>query len=196
MKIWKGIVTVSNRSIEELQNILNRIDTHISNCDSKVSTVLGCIGVLFGVFFVSDYVTKYFDLFMYIISNLSFFHVLLILGGLFSLIATGCGICFLMLSLVARVDSNIFKEKSLKTRSLIFFQSVSLWNKYEEFQKKLKFCDKEALKDDYISQIYMCSKICSIKYRYYGQGMKWTVIGFIIWCIITTVCVLCRKIGV
>ena len=50
---------------DELSETLNRVNSWIENCDSKVSTILSGIGVFAGILLATDYVSKFTAIFRY-----------------------------------------------------------------------------------------------------------------------------------
>ena len=50
---------------DELSETLNRVNSWIGNCDSKVSTILSGIGVFTGILLATDYVSKFTAIFRY-----------------------------------------------------------------------------------------------------------------------------------
>ena len=54
----------------ELNQILDRVDGWIENCDFKVSVILSGMGILAGIFLVSDYVSKFASIFRAALNNI------------------------------------------------------------------------------------------------------------------------------
>lgn len=81
---------------DELSETLNRVNSWIENCDSKVSTILSGIGVFAGILLATDYVSKFTAIFRYMCEKktvsstifliISFLSFGLLLYGVFLLI--------------------------------------------------------------------------------------------------------------
>lgn len=89
------------------------------------------------------------------------------------------GIARLILTLVARIDANVFRQPGLITDSVLFFGSISNRASYQIFQNDILSIKKEDYLKDLLSQIYINSKIANEKHVNYNEGIKWTIIGFI-----------------
>lgn len=89
------------------------------------------------------------------------------------------GIARLILTLVARIDANVFRQPGLITDSVLFFGSISNRASYQIFQNDILSIKKEDYLKDLLSQIYINSKIANEKHVNYNAGIKWTIIGFI-----------------
>lgn len=89
------------------------------------------------------------------------------------------GIVRLILTLVARIDANIYQQPGLITDSVLFFGKISDRASYQVFQNDILSIKKDDYLKDLLSQVYINSKIANEKYVNYNKGIKWTIIGFI-----------------
>lgn len=80
--------------------------------------------------------------------------------------------------LFARVNIEEFKNKGIKTESLLFFSSIAKNENFSKYKIKVNKCSEEQLRDDLISQIYICSLICDKKFELYKKGLLSAIVGF------------------
>lgn len=165
---------------DELQNRLDRVIGWINNCDQKASILLAFIGVAFPILISSD---STINAYQKIISDFihyweggegSFSAVrgLCFLCTVLSILLFGASIYNLLNTLSARVFSTNFKGISLTTKSLIFFGSISSME-YEEYRRALQKLSKRKSVNDLMSQLYINSKICTIKFESYNKALHY-----------------------
>lgn len=168
-----------DEQIEEAKASLDRINGWINSCDSKAGTVLALIGVLLTIIFTNDGLTAMYNVLQKSIPPVNFCTVLYLgLLGISALVL-GYGMARLVLTLVARIDSNVYKEPGMITDSVLFFGKISNRASYQIFQSDVLNMKKEDYLKDLLSQIYINSKIANEKHVNYNKGIKWTIIGFI-----------------
>ena len=168
-----------DEQIEEAKASLDRINGWINSCDSKAGTVLALTGVLLTIIFTNDGLTAMYNVLQKSIPPVNFCTVLYLgLLGISALVL-GYGMVRLVLTLVARIDSNVYKEPEMITDSVLFFGKISNRASYQIFQSDVLNMKKEDYLKDLISQIYINSKIANEKHVNYNKGIKWTIIGFI-----------------
>lgn len=174
----------SKRTQEELVDILKRNTAWIENCDSKTSIILAGLGVMIGILLTTDYVSKFISIIRYMINNVSFWSVGYLIFCFFAIgfIITGC-FCWITV-LFARVNLNDFSDRGIKFDSLIFFSSIAQHKTLSLYKKNLEKYDAAQIKDDIISQIYICSIICDKKFKYYKLGLLLTSIGLILFIVL------------
>lgn len=165
---------------EELSEILNRTIGWIENCDTKASTVLSGAGVVASILLATDYVEKILSIYKYMLENLSCFSILYLGCNFLSIGACIFGCILLVGVLIARVNLSSYLPKGVISDSLIFFSSISQNNNLETYKTKVKESSIEELNNDIISQIYVCSLICSKKFNLYKKGLVISFGGFII----------------
>lgn len=168
-----------DEQIEEAKASLDRINGWINSCDSKAGTVLALTGVLLTIIFTNDGLTAMYNVLQNSIPPVNFCTVLYLgLLGISALVL-GYGMVRLVLTLVARIDSNVYNEPGMITDSVLFFGKISNRASYQIFQSDVLNMKKEDYLKDLLSQIYINSKIANEKHVNYNKGIKWTIIGFI-----------------
>lgn len=170
-------------SHEELSEILNRIIGWIGNCDTKASTILGISGVVASIFLATDYVDKMVLIYKYMIDNFSAFSLIYLTCNLLSTGSCILGCAFLVGVLIGRANIGEYAAKGIQVDSLIFFASIAQNADFETYKEKLRKCSREEVDNDMISQIYICSKICSTKFHFYKIGLISSTVGFVIFLI-------------
>ena len=78
------------------------------------------------------------------------------------------GIMRLILTLVARINSNIYQQPGLITNSVLFFGKISNRSSYQVFQNDILSIKKDDYLKDLLSQVYINSKIANEKYVNYN----------------------------
>lgn len=170
--------------IEEAKASLDRINGWINSCDSKAGTVLALIGVLLTIIFTNDGMAEMYNVLQYIIPTTNFCTDIYIIFLGISVFMLCYGIMRLILTLVARINSNIYQQPGLITNSVLFFGKISNRSSYQVFQNDILSIKKDDYLKDLLSQVYINSKIANEKYVNYNIGIKWTIIGFIAFIVI------------
>ena len=103
----------TEEQIEEAKASLDRINSWINSCDSKAGTVLALIGVLLTIIFTNDGMAEMYNVLQNIVppANLCTVLYIVFLGS--SVFMLCYGIARLILSLVARINTNIYKQPGL-----------------------------------------------------------------------------------
>ena len=162
---------------EDLSEILNRVNHWIENCDAKASIILGGIGAFAGILLATDNVSRFVSFLGRLWNNYSLLNVAYLLCILLSLVVLAVGIFLLIEVLFARVDPEEFKNRGVRGDSLIFFSSIAQNCTLSQYRGKLQNCSPEQMKEDFISQIYICSLICDKKFALYKKGFICSIIG-------------------
>lgn len=188
-RIVKGIVTMmgtiipdtldTEEQIEEAKASLDRINGWINGCDSKAGTVLALTGVLLTIIFTNDGMAEMYKVLQNIFAPANFCTVIYIVFLGSPVFMLCYGIVRLILTLVARIDANIYQQPGLITDSVLFFGKISDRASYQVFQNDILSIKKDDYLKDLLSQVYINSKIANEKYVNYNKGIKWTIIGFI-----------------
>lgn len=169
----------TEEQIEEAKSSLERINSWINSCDSKAGTVLALTGVLLTIIFTNDGMAEMYNVLQNILPPANFCTVLYIVFLGSSIFMLCYGIARLILTLVARINANIYQQPELITDSVLFFGKISNRPSYQVFQNDILSIKKEDYLKDLLSQIYINSKIANEKHVNYNEGIKWTIIGFI-----------------
>ncbi len=169
--------------IENSKMIKDKIDTWISNCDSKVSFILTFLGVVVTIIFTSDIGEKMFK-------TLSFSEEKICCGNSFlQYLEFACFLLFVgfvirsfyfsYFTLVARIDTNTYKETGLITDSNLFFMTITDKD-FSTYQTGLENLSDEKFFEDLNSQIYINSKIAKEKFQNYNKSLKSTMYSLLI----------------
>jgi len=175
--------SIKKDKIEDAQRNLDRITNWIGNCDAKISFILAFLGAIFALVFSDDgtlesiqsainksfYFRSWVDLIIGI--TLIVLFLLFIISSIITFI-------FLILGLRGRIDIKVFKENGLETNSIIFWGRISK-NNFEEYKNNLDSITEESIYNDLVSQIYINSKICSLKFENYNKSLKYVIIAII-----------------
>lgn len=183
----------NKREREELSDILARNIAWIENCDSKTSIMLGGIGVIVGLLLTTDYVSKFAGILKHMLQYASFGSILYLLLGLFSICTILMGIGDFIKVLIAKINPKGYAVRGAKTDSLIHFASIAKHNSFSEYKTALFECNDDTLLEDMASQIYICSIICTEKFRLYRKGLLLSVSGFALFGVLTLVGLLVAK---
>lgn len=127
----------TDEQIEEAKASLDRINGWINSCDSKAGTVLALTGVLLTIIFTNDGMTEIYNVLQDITPPVNFGAVLYIGFLGISVFVLCYGIARLILTLVARIDANVFRQPGLITDSVLFFGSISNRASYQIFQNDI-----------------------------------------------------------
>ena len=169
-----------NQRIVEAKYTLSRIDSWISNCDTKAGIVLALFGVLISVFISSFDFEFLFVFFSSLKSHFSIWSLFYLAVLISSVVFMGFGIFNLTLSLFARINPLIYQEERLVTDSVVFFGTIAGNKTFDVFSSKFDNCDKAKYLRDIQSQIYINSSIATAKFNYYNKGIKYSYVGFFI----------------
>lgn len=157
---------------------LDRLLDWIKSCDTKSSIVIAGTG-LFLTIFTSEHsfnmlktiLTKTFD-------HMYFLKVLYIIFFSISLLFFVYGSYCLIRVLAPRLSKDLKGLEHTENDSLYYFESIST-NTFLGFVNKVKTRNEDDDIQDILSQIYINSKICTLKYFHYSQGIKCVFIGMV-----------------
>jgi len=158
-----------NKQVEFLEKHLTRTIGFCQNCDTKSSIILAFIGVFIAGFILDkDFRQVIFD------NSGNCLFITLVISSLVILLYA---IFFLLNSLKARLDSSKY---GVETTSLLFFGNIAKSESFKEFAEKMKSLDDSKIEEDFLTEIYVNSKICDIKYRNFNKGLSLSLIGIAI----------------
>lgn len=157
----------------------NDINFWLSNIDSKVSFSLAFVGIIIGFIFSSDttettvsfYINEITENITLTIFTINF--VIFILSILFLFLS----LIFFLSSLKARYQNKKELDKNLTDKSFLFWGTIAETKSFSEFKSAFisnNTIDKE---NDFLSQIYINSKITQKKFDYYNKGLLCLMIG-------------------
>lgn len=175
---------------EEAVQTLERINFWISNCDTKISFSLAFAGILLGGFFSSGIITGSLNKLMNGLKEIDKDTPYLKIQYLE--ITTVVLVVFIILMIVSltyffrgkkgSIDTGVYNEADLSKDSTLFFGTIQ--NKsFIAFKNSMIGIKKDELVNNYLSQVYINSKICNKKFALYNKGVNWLIastIAFII----------------
>lgn len=169
----------NHKSIESLEQSLDRINSWISNCDQKAGFLLAILGVLIPIVFTSDITERIKEILLvpykaycdtpdlYEFNGIRFVYFVILVV---TIIACLVSIIAVLLSITANITIRQFKKdegnEQLIENSHLFFGSIKKM-KYITFRQMSDVCYEEDLK----SQIFINSSICTRKFKFYNIGI-------------------------
>ena len=172
----------TQRTREEMVEILDRNTAWIENCDNKASIILGVIGVVAGVFLATDYVEKLYSIILFMISkeHLSIWSILYVFIMAASVVGMIVGCLFIIDVLVPRFRMEEYQKRGSARDSVIHYASIAKHKTFSKFRNKLVGLSNEAMLEDLAEQIYICAIICENKFTAYKKGLITCVVSFLI----------------
>lgn len=176
-----------NEIKEEAVQTLERINFWISNCDTKISFSLAFAGILLGGFFSSGIFTGSLNKLMkglkeidkdtpYLkIQYLELTTVVLVVFIILMIVS----LTYLFRGKKGSIDTGVYKEPDLSKDSTLFFGTIQ--NKsFIAFKNSMFGIKKDELVNDYLSQVFINSKICNRKFTLYNRGVNWLIASTIV----------------
>lgn len=166
-------------SIERLCWVLEQNQEWIKNCDTKTTTILALIGVIFTVLFASDSIAKIIQIWtiFFYSENLCFARFYLLFTFI-SWLIFAMGIYYFLKVLYARLKNEKY-QSSLEYKSNLYFGDIVNYE-IDVYRSTIKSLSEEELRDDLSMQIYICADISNQKFMYYTDGMKYMGLGVIL----------------
>jgi len=172
---------------EEAVKTLERINFWISNCDTKISFSLAFAGILLGGFFSSGIITgslsKLIKGLKEMDKSTSYLKVQ------YLEITTVILVAFIILMIVSltylfrgkkgSINPSVYKEADLTLDSTLFFGTIQT-KSFVGFRNQMNEIEKGNLANDYLSQVYINSKICNRKFTLYNKGVNWLIASTIV----------------
>lgn len=166
--------------IDEATKTLERVNFWINNCDTKISFSLAFAGILLGGFFSSIIITGSLNKLIEKVMNMDAFNeyweikilegsILVLIAFLICLISA---ISFLFNAKKGSIDPSIYKQSELTTNSTLFFGTIAN-EQFQAFKQKATTLSQTDLHNDYLSQVYINSKICQRKFTLYNKGVNY-----------------------
>lgn len=167
---------------EESLKTLERINFWISNCDTKISFLLAFAGILLGGFFSSSIITgsltKLIDKLIKIndienhweIKHIEFTTLVLFIFVILMIVS----ITYLFRGIKGSIDPTGSQQSQLTTNSNLFFGSIQS-KSFGDFKDGIEAQTLVEIQNDYLSQIYINSKICQQKFNLYNQGVTYLI---------------------
>ena len=166
---------------EDSYSSLERVNFWISNVDAKISFILIFVSVyVFHLFSkgMPDYMRDVFNKSINDIINISTSQTLSIFILLFTYFMAILSLITLLLALIGNINNKVYSEYGLKSKSVLFFGSISNLN-YAEYRNNIRSITDYNLIEDINSQVYINSKIASLKFKIYNISVKLLIISLI-----------------
>lgn len=178
---------------EEAFKTIERINFWIANCDTKISFALAFAGILIGGFFSSSIITGSLEELVNKLKGLkdvtSGWEALyietttLILVVFILLIITS--VSYLFQGIRGSIDSTVYKQDKLTTDSYQFFGTIQS-KAFTSFKNGFEAQTQNELQNDYLSQIFINSKICQRKFDLYNEGVTYLIYSTVTFIILNT----------
>ncbi|PGK52567.1 hypothetical protein CN918_29850 [Priestia megaterium] len=170
---------------------LDRINFWISNCDTKISFSLAFAGILLGGFFSSSIITgslnKVIKKIIHIDSIHEYWQTRLIelttLVLLAFIVLMAISITYLFRGLKGSINSDVYQQAGLTTDSNVFFGSIANQS-YQSFKQKVTIASNEDNLNDYLSQVYINSKVCQKKFQLYNSGVQFLIYSTVLFVVL------------
>lgn len=172
----------TQRTHDEMVEILDRNTAWIENCDNKASIILGVIGVVAGIFLATDYVGKLYSIILFMISkeHLSIWSILYVFIMAVSVVGMVIGCLFLINVLLPRFRMEEYQKRGITSESVVHYASIAKHKTFTKFRNKLIKLSDEAMMEDLAEQIYICAIICENKFAAYKKGLLTCVFSFLL----------------
>lgn len=161
----------------ELERCLERTNFWITNCDQKASMVLGFLGVFIALIFSSDTILCAIREILKSLWKSVTDHsypdccaLIILIALAISLFLLGLSIKYLFDAITAKTDPGVFKENGLCTNSKLHYQSIVAIH-FLPYKKSREERSHEDELNDYYSQIYINSRICTDKFDNYNRAI-------------------------
>lgn len=161
------------KRIEIATQILDRNIKFINTCDNKTSIILASIGVLFTIIFTNIK----FSTILNCIYQICLKSILL---GIAYIIFLAGSVIVLIIGLGYFVSVLHARLKGGNEKSPIFFSGIYKHGTYNKYRQAFVTLNKHEYLDELIDQIFVNAKIAQIKYTKYNKGLKFAVIGFVL----------------
>ena len=159
---------------EDAINTIDRNINWINSADNKSSILLGVFSFVFSNLIINFDLDKIQQMFYSGNSDVWFRALLLTLFLIALWITILATPILLILVILSRTKSSMDKPK----KNLSFFSDIAT-QKYDDFRNLVSEISEDEVMDDLISQVYITSKITSIKYKFLHLGYTSFIIYFI-----------------
>ena len=183
---------------ENLRKCLERTNFWISNCDQKASIILAMVGIFIPMLTATDMVINIVKGIITPIINMTIeysglptfsiiclFFIIVDIYYLFGVLYN------LLTVLKGTTDPKTFKREGLAIQSYLHFQSITKVT-FGNFKERCENRNEEEELNDYYSQIYINSIICTRKYDNYNAGLM-KLRRLLLWMLMTAILVILRE---
>ncbi|WP_431029660.1 Pycsar system effector family protein [Lysinibacillus sp. LZ02] len=190
-----GGSTITNNL--EKDNLLERLDRlldWIKSCDTKASIGITAVGIFLTIFLSEKSLTGINKIIIAATRDFNFSNLIYLLLIFIAALSVIYGGFNLISVLVPRLNS--FASKISGTRSISFYYFGSIANgDYDTFKQKIQNETEDDEIEDILSQIYINSKICDVKFRYYKKGIIYSFSGIVALILLYVIGFLLLKLG-
>ncbi|YBV93718.1 DUF5706 domain-containing protein (plasmid) [Bacillus sp. PK9-021] len=184
-------------NVLDKNNLIERLDRHldwIKSCDTKASIVLAVIGIFLTIFTSEISINMLKQILSNTLLHINFSNFLYLLLFVISWVVFIYGAYCLVRVLIPRLSKETVAYQGVHGDSLYFFETIAKSN-FRDFKEKLFERSEEEEILDILSQIYINAKISTIKYTYYGRGIKYSFLGIASVLILYVIGVVLVKLG-
>lgn len=177
--IYSGCILIMESNSVDKNNLIERLDRHlgwIQSCDTKASIVLAVIGIFLTIFTSEISINMLKHILSDSIQQINFSNFLYLLFFVISWVVFIYGAYCLVRVLIPRLSKDTIAYQGGNEDSLYYFETIAKSN-FRDFKEKLIETNEEEEILDILSQVYINAKICTIKYTYYGKGIKYSFLG-------------------
>ena len=167
--------------IEIATQTLDRNIGFVTNCDNKTSIVLATFGVLIAIILTNEGLNKILNIVKNCVEVKNFCNILYLICFFGSILTILLGFINLGSVLMAKTSEYAVGKKD--TNSKIFFTGIKKSGDCRSYSYSFNTMSNEDLLNDLISQIYINADIASTKYSRYNRGLRFVVIGFLLFVI-------------
>lgn len=153
----------------------------VTNCDNKTSIVLATFGVLITIILTNEGLNAIFSIIKTCFETKSFCNIFYLICFTIATLIMVIGFYNLGSVLVARTTEESIGRKDENSR--IFFMGIRKSGNCKTYNQKFFEMNKEELLNDLIEQIYINADIAAVKYAKYNRGLKFTMVGFLLFVI-------------
>lgn len=174
------IMEDSNAKIEDLKYRLERVVGWVNNCDQKAGILLAIEGVILTIICTSNNIQLIHNrlikpIYEYWNNDIGCFSIVntlqIILLGVMSFCIVK-SMFFLLRGIMGITDPKLFKDAGLTERSLLHFESISKYEKFLDYRKAANNQGVESIINDFQSQIFINSKICTWKFEWHKKAVR------------------------
>lgn len=175
-------MSIVSEKIKQSLEALSRNILLVQQCDQKASFILATLGVLIPLVFSHERVLILVEVLTEACKFKGFSDAIFMMLFLISLLILLRGIYCLCAVFLAKVNCN--ERGAESKRSLIFFTGIFQYKKVSEYIASFQKMDDDEYLRDILQQIYINSAIASLKYKYFNEGLRYSLGGLLLFVLI------------
>ncbi|QSX04785.1 hypothetical protein JYG23_08700 [Sedimentibacter sp. zth1] len=78
-------------------------------------------------------------------------------------------------------------SQKICSESIICFSSIATNSSYDKYLEKINNTSEDDYINDILSQIYICAKICDLKFKTYKRGLYFSLGGLVTFVLLITI---------